>query len=334
VKLVLGLNAFHGDAAACLVRDGVLVAAAEEERFRRVKHWAGFPSRAARWCLESAGATLADVTHVAVNQDAGANLGRKLMFVAKKRPDLSLVLDRLRNKRKRAGIGETIAAELGTGFRGEIVFVEHHLAHLASAFLASPFEEAVALSVDGFGDFASAGWGLGRGTSLDLDDKVYFPHSLGIFYQAITQFLGFPHYGDEYKVMGLAPYGSPTLLPAMRRLVLLEPDGGYRLDLAYFRHATERIEYEWEGGEPRVGALFSARLEELLGPPRRDDEPVGERHRDIACSAQAMYEEAFFHLLGALHRRYGCDALALAGGCAQNSVANGKVQRRSPFKRL
>ena len=334
MTLVLGLNAFHGDAAACIVRDGVLVAAAEEERFRRVKHWAGFPSEAARWCLQAAGARLGDLTHVALNQDAGANLGRKLLFVAKKRPDLSLVLDRLRNKRKRASIEETIEAELGAGFRGETAFVEHHLAHLASAFLASPFDEAVALSVDGFGDFASAGWGLGRGSALDLDDKVYFPHSLGIFYQAITQFLGFPHYGDEYKVMGLAPYGAPRLLPEMRRIVSLEEDGTYRLDLAYFRHATEKIDYEWEGGEPRVGTLYSARLEELLGPPRGPDEPIDERHRDIACSAQAMYQEAFFHLLEALHRRYGCDSLALAGGCAQNSVANGKVQRRSPFKHL
>jgi len=334
VTLILGLNAFHGDASACVVRDGMLVAAAEEERFRRIKHWAGFPSEAIRWCLSEAGATLVDVSHVAVNQDAKANLGRKLAFMATHRPDLALVLDRIRNKRERAGVGELLAKDFGQPFEGEVVFIEHHLAHLGSAFLVSPFKDAVAVSVDGFGDFASAAWGVGRGASLELDDKVYFPHSLGIFYQAITQFLGFPHYGDEYKVMGLAPYGKPEFLDQMRKLVLLEKDGSFRLDVSYFRHATEKIEYEWEGGDPVVGTLYSPKLETLLGPARGKDEPLDQRHRDLARSAQAMYEEAFFHLLNNLHARYGLDALALSGGCAMNSVANGKVYRRTPFKHL
>ena len=334
MTIILGLNAFHGDSSACLVRDGKLIAAAEEERFRRVKHWAGFPSEAVKWCLKCAGASLADVTHLAVNQDAKANLGRKLAFVATRRPDLSLVLDRIRNKRERAGLGETLERELGTPFKGELVFVEHHLAHLASAFLVSPFRDAVAVSVDGFGDFASAAWGAGRGASLEVDDKVYFPHSLGIFYQAITQFLGFPNYGDEYKVMGLAPYGQPTFLSQMRNLVKLEKDGGFKLDLSYFRHATEKIEYEWEGGDPVVGTLYSPKLDQLLGPPRAREDALEQRHRDLARSAQAMYEEAFFHLLNALYPRYGLDALTLSGGCAMNSVANGKVYRQTPFKRL
>jgi len=332
--IILGVNAYHGDASACLVRDGRLLAAAEEERFRRVKHWAGFPTEAVRWCLADAGATLGDVSHVAVNQDASANLGRKLAFLATKRPDLSLVVDRIRNKRERAGVAETLARELGTPCKGELHFVEHHLAHLYSAFHVSPFEEAVAVSVDGFGDFASAAWGVGHGNDVRLDDKVYFPHSLGIFYQAITQYLGFPHYGDEYKVMGLAPYGESKYLEEMRNLVKLQDDGTFRLNLAYFRHATEKIEYEWENGVPVVGTLYAPRLEHLLGPARAMDQPLDQRHRDVARSAQAMYEEAFFHLLNALHRRYRIDALTLAGGCAMNSVANGKVYRDTPFKRL
>jgi carbamoyltransferase len=331
---ILGLNAFHGDAAACLMIDGKLVAAAEEERFRRIKHWAGFPSEAIRWCLREAGIDLHGVDHVAVNQDARANIGRKLAYLVKSRPDVSLVLDRIRNKKERAGIAETMARELGQPFKGEVHFVEHHLAHLGSAFLVSPFEEAVAVSVDGFGDFASAAWGVGRGGHVDLDDKVYFPHSLGIFYQALTQFLGFPHYGDEYKVMGLAPYGEPKYLDAMREIVRLQQDGSFRLELEYFRHAREKIEYEWEGGDPVVGTLYSPALETLLGPARGKDEVLTQRHRDLARSAQAMYEEAFFHLLQALHERYRLDALCLAGGCAMNSVANGKVYRRTPFKRL
>jgi len=334
VSLVLGLNAFHADSSACILRDGELVAAAEEERFRRVKHWAGFPREAIRYCLAEAGAGPADLEHIAVNQDARANLGRKIAYVARSRPDLALIAERLRNKRKRAGIDELLARELGAGFHGKVHFVEHHLAHLASAFLVSPFEEAVAVSVDGFGDFASAAWGVGRGGTVEVDERVYFPHSLGVFYEALTQYLGFPHYGDEYKVMGLAPYGEPKHLEAMRRLVRLRDDGTFALDLAYFRHAREKVAYEWEDGVPTVGALHSAELEALLGPARAEGGLLTQRHRDIARSVQAMYEEAFFHLLNALHRRYRIDALALAGGCAMNSVANGKVYARTPFRRL
>jgi carbamoyltransferase len=333
--IVLGLNAYHGDASACLLRDGVLVAAAEEERFRRVKHWAGFPSEAIRYCLHAGGVTLGEVAHVALNQDGRANLLQKLGYLVTRRPDLGLVLDRFRNKRKRAGVAAELEASFpGERFAGSVQEVEHHLAHLASAFLVSPFDEAVAVSVDGFGDFASAGWGVGRGASVAVEDRVYFPHSLGVFYQALTQFLGFPNYGDEYKLMGLAPYGEPAFLPQLRKLVGLREGGGFELDLAYFRHATEKVDYEWEGGVPVVGTLYSPALRDLLGPGRAPAEELTQRHRDIACSTQAMYEEAFFHLLSQLHARYKLDALCLAGGCAMNSVANGKVYARSPFRKL
>jgi carbamoyltransferase len=333
--LILGLNAYHGDSAACLVQDGEIAAAAEEERFRRVKHWAGFPAEAIRYCLAEARATLADVDVVAVNSDPGASFLRKVGYALSTRPDLSLVLDRLRNQAKR----QSIAADLAEAFpkpvfKGRVERVEHHLAHLASCFLVSPFREASALSIDGFGDFASTAWGVGRDTGLSVEGRIHFPHSLGIFYQAITQYLGFPHYGDEYKVMGLAPYGKPTHLGAMRRIVRLIDGGGFELDTAYFRHHRERLDYAWSGGSPQVGTLFSPALVELLGPARGKDEPLGARHRDIAHSAQAMYEEAFFHLVVRLHGKHGLDSLTLAGGCAMNSVANGKVLRRTPFKRL
>lgn len=333
--LILGLNAYHGDAAACLVRDGEIVAAAEEERFRRVKHWAGFPSEAARYCLAEAGASLSDVEHVAINSDPRANVVRRIGYALLKRPDLSLILDRIRNQKKRFSVADELAAAFpGEPFRGEVHRVEHHTAHLASAFLVSPFQEAVAVSIDGFGDFSSAAWGVGRGTSIEIDGRVWFPHSLGVFYQALTQYLGFPHYGDEYKVMGLAPYGEPRFLAEMRRIVRLHDDGGFSLDLRYFRHHREKIAYEWSGGSPHVGTLYSPELEGLLGPVRKKDEPLEQRHRDLARSVQAMYEEAFFNLLDRLHARYGLDSLTLAGGCAMNSVANGKVRRRSKFQRL
>jgi len=212
--------------------------------------------------------------------------------------------------------------------------IEHHLAHLSSAFHVSPFEEALVVSVDGFGDSASAAWGVGRGARLEVEDKVYFPHSLGIFYQAMTKYLGFPHYGDEYKVMGLAPYGEPRYLDRMREMVRLHDDGGFVLNLEYFRHHREKVDYEWAGGAPAVGRLFSDRLIEQLGPAREVGEALTQYHKDLARSAQAMYEEAFFHLLNSLHRKHGLDHLALAGGCAMNSVANGRVYRCTPFKKI
>src|SRR5262245_3190032 len=189
--LILGLNAYHGDSAACIVRDGKLVAAAEEERFRRVKHWAGLPTKAIDNCLQEAGAALADVDHIGINRKPGVNNARRFAFLLSHRPDPRLVLAKLRNIRKAATIESALrAAYPGVPFRAQVHQIEHHFAHLASAFLVSPFEEAVCLSVDGFGDFASAAWGMGRGNEIQIDDRVYFPHSLGIFYSAITQFIG------------------------------------------------------------------------------------------------------------------------------------------------
>ncbi|MEW5771880.1 MAG: carbamoyltransferase C-terminal domain-containing protein [Pseudomonadota bacterium] len=335
MTVILGINAYHGDSSACLVRDGVLVAAAEEERFRRIKHWAGFPSEAIRYCLAEAGIDLEGVDHIAINQDSGANLWRKVAYMVLRRPDLSLVLDRIRNKRERAGVEDELAQAFpGHGTRAKVHHVEHHLAHLASAYLVSPFREATVVSVDGFGDFASAAWGRGLGTDVSVEDKVYFPHSLGIFYQAITQYIGFPNYGDEYKVMGLAPYGEAKFMHEMRQIVLLQADGSFRLNLDYFRHHKEKVEYEWENGEPRVGGLFSEALADLLGPVRQKGDELTQHHKDIARSVQAMYEEAFFHLLNRLHERHGGENLALAGGCAMNSVANGKVYRNTPYRKV
>jgi carbamoyltransferase len=333
--IILGLNTFHADSAAAIVRDGVLVAAAEEERFRRIKHWAGFPSQSITYCLDEAGVSLGDIDHIAINQDSRAHRFRKMAYVASHPPNLSLLFDRLRNRHKREGIPDLLAAMIpGEQFRGKFHQIEHHLAHLSSAFHVSPFAEAAIVSVDGFGDFASTAWGIGRGTDISVDGRIFFPHSLGIFYQSLTQYLGFPYYGDEYKVMGLAPYGSPSRLATMRKIVKLTPDGGFVLDLAYFRHHRERIATSWEAGTPEFADLFSPALEELLGPRRQPSEALENRHRDIARSVQTMYEEAFFHLVGTLQRRYGVTDITLAGGCAANSVANGKIRRETGFRRV
>jgi carbamoyltransferase len=331
---ILGINAFHGDSSACLLRDGKLVAAAEEERFRRIKHWAGFPREAIRYCLSEAGVTLRQVDHVAVNQDSRAHLGRKLAYALFRRPDPREALERIRVRRERGGVAARLALAFpGEPFSGKVHAVEHHVAHMASAFHVSPFREAVVVSVDGFGDFASAAWGVGSDLGIRVDGRVYFPHSLGIFYQALTQYLGFRGYGDESKVMGLASYGRPLFLDAMRRILILRDGGGFRLDLSFFRHHRERIESGWENTSPEVGTLFAPALADLLGPPRGAEEALEERHMNIACSVQARYEEAFFHLLNALHDRHGLEALAVAGGCGMNAAANGRAARRTPFKR-
>ncbi len=331
---VLGINAYHGDASACLLKDGMLIAAVEEERFRRVKHWAGFPTESIRYCLFEAGLDLSGVGHIAVNSDPKASLLKKVGFALKTRPDLSLVIDRIRNQKERQSIEQELASAFGDQFRGTVHQIEHHISHLSSCYHVSPFEEAVTVSVDGFGDFSSAAWGVGKDNKINVDGRVFFPHSLGIFYQALTQYLGFPNYGDEYKVMGLAPYGKPAFLDEMRQIVKLHKDGSFSLNTDYFRHHKEKIKYEWSGGSPTVGTLHTDKLAELLGDKRQKDEPLEQKHFDIAHSIQAMYEEAFFHLLNVLHKRYGLDDLTLAGGCAMNSVANGKVRSNTPFKRV
>lgn len=332
--IVLGLNAFHADSAAALVVDGQLRCAAEEERFRRIKHWAGFPSEAIAWCLQDAGLRLSDVDVLAVNTDPKAGRMARAAHAFRYLPSPALVIDRLRARRKRLSLNEHFAASFpGQGLRARVMPVEHHLAHLASAYYPSGYERAVALSVDGFGDFASAAWGIGIRGRLAVDGKVGFPHSLGVYYQALTQFLGFPHYGDEYKVMGLAPYGQPVYAEQLRRLVRPNERGiGFALDTRYFRHHRERIAYDWEDGTPSFATLYSDELCKLLGPARAPDAPLEQHHKDLARSVQQVFEECYLHLIGKLASEYETDALVLAGGCAQNSVANGLVAARTSFR--
>lgn len=335
MAIILGLNAFHGDSAACLVRDGKLIACAEEERFRRMKHWSGLPSEAIRYCLKEGGLKLADVEHVSLNRDPKVNNFRRIAYALRRLPSPKLIINRIRNIQRAASFEDSLRAALpGESLNASMHHVEHHLAHLASAFHVGNFDEAVCLSVDGFGDFASSAWGMGRGGDIQIDGRVFFPHSLGLFYTAVTQFIGFPYYGDEYKVMGLAPYGEPKYLEQMRQLVRVQSDGTFKLGLDFFRHHRENVHYTWDNCSPEIGTVFSPELEKLLGPARQPGEALDQRHKDLARSAQAMYEEAFFALLQVLHVKYQCPNLALSGGCAMNSVANGKIYLKSPFKRM
>jgi carbamoyltransferase len=212
--------------------------------------------------------------------------------------------------------------------------VEHHPAHLASAFFAGPFDHAAVCAIDGFGDFVSTSGAIGRGSALTVSSRVYFPHSLGLVYLALTQYLGFPKYGDEFKVMGLAPYGRPDHVESLRRLLRLDPGGGFELDLSYFRHWSDGVAMTWDEGEPTIGPVYTKKLETLLGPARDPSAPLEPRHEAIAASLQVVFEEAAFHVLRALHARTRLPRLCLAGGCAMNSVANGKIRERTPFQEL
>lgn len=335
--IILGLNAYHGDSSACLIVDGTLIAAAEEERFRRIKHWAGLPTEAVRYCLESGDIGLDQVDYIAINRNPSANLLKKALFAFHKRPSLKAITNRLTNAGKVKDIKTALSDALNVPcetISAEVYRVEHHHAHLASSFLVSPFDSAAVVSVDGFGDFVSTMWGTGNGASITVRDQVGFPHSLGLFYLAMTQYLGFPHYGDEYKVMGLAPYGAPSELEKMRKIVKLKPKGLFELDLDYFTHHSEGVSMVWDDGEPKIGRVFSSKLLELFGPARSKEEPLTQYHKDLAASLQAMYEEAFFHLLEYVHDQTKSPNLCLAGGCAMNSVANGKVFDNSPFTGL
>ena len=333
---IIGLNTYHGDSSACIIVDGKLVAAAEEERFNRIKHWAGFPLESIKFCLDEAGISIRDVDHIAVNRHPRANFFKKALFAFSKRPSWKLVGDRLKNAKNVVDIKKVICSGFNVpeaDLKARVHNVEHHIAHLASSFFVSPFEEAAAVSVDGFGDFVGSMWGTGRGNMIDVRHRTFFPHSLGLFYLAFTQYLGFLNYGDEYKVMGLAAYGEPEFMDAMRKIVRTTKDG-FELDLDYFIHHSEGVSMTWDNGEPKMGPVYSEKLEELLGTSRRKEEDIEKRHKNIAASLQKRYEEVFFEILNNVHERTRLPNLALAGGCAMNSLANGRILHETPFSEV
>jgi carbamoyltransferase len=337
VTAILGLNAFHGDAAAALVIDGELVAAAEEERFNRVKHCAGFPALAAAWCLADAGLAPGDLDHVAIGRDPRANLGAKLRRTLRGGISPAYVRERLANAAKVRDVKTELATALGAppdALRARFHNVEHHQAHVASAFLVSPFEEAAVLTVDGFGDFASTMLAHGKGNDFQVLERVKFPHSLGLFYTSITQWLGFPHYGDEGKIMGLAPYGDPEPYRARIRELLVLDGPLFELNLSYFRHDKDGVEMTWDEGSPHVGRIWSDRLVDLLGPAREPKTPLEQRHNDIAAALQVVLEEAYLKLVSELWERTKVPNLCLAGGVALNAVANGRIRPETPFEEL
>ncbi len=330
---ILGINAYHANSSAALVCDGRLVTAVEEERFNRVKYAAGFPANAIRHCLAEAGLTLGEIDHVAIPRNPWARMGTKL-FYGIRMPRFAL--DRSRVLTRFSGIHAELARACDVApetIRAQYHRVEHHVAHLASAFFVSPFDQAAVLSTDGLGDFASTMWATGEGHRLKVHGAVAFPHSLGLYYTGISQYLGFWKFGDEYKVMGLAAYGEPVYQDEFRRIVRPANGKGFSLGLEYFCHHRTGPQMTWQDSDktPVLGRLFSPYLEERLGKTRASAEPVEKQHKDIAASLQTVLEEAYFRLLNSLGQKTHRKAVCLAGGVAFNCVANGKIFDQTPF---
>lgn len=334
---ILGLNAYHGDSSAAIIKDGKLIAAVEEERFRRIKHWAGFPAESIKFCLNEAEIGIKDLDYIALNRNTKVNLHKKILFTLIKRPNVNLIKNRLSNMLKVGGIKQTISEEFSVPLNeinAKVFNIEHHRAHLASSFFVSPYKETTLVSVDGFGDFTSCMVAKGEENKIYSLYEINYPHSLGIFYSAFTQFLGFPKYGDEYKVMGLGAFGKPEYMDKMEKVVTLKPKGRFELNLRYFQHYKQGDQMQWYNTAPTFGRLYSDKLIELFGKSRKKDEEINDYYKNIATSVQAMYEKSFFHILNYAYQITKTSNLCLAGGCALNSLANGKIFDNSSFKEI
>lgn len=335
---ILGINAYHGDSSACIYKDSVLIAATEEERIVRIKHWAGLPIEAIKFCLKEAEIDLTEVDHITVSRDPKAKFSKKIIHSLKNRISVKALLNRGSNSLKITGIKDDISKALGfqpSKIKAKLHFIEHHRSHMASAFHVSPFEDSAILSIDGMGDFTSTMRGTGSGTQIDVIDSVSYPHSIGIFYTSFTQYLGFPHYGDEYKVMGLSPYGKAIYTDKIKNEVIhFLPNGLFELSPKYFRHFKEGVNMSWEGGSPEIGPIFSNAFIDQFGPLRLKRETMEQYHMDLAASVQQVTEELIFHMAEDLYKKTGLKNLCITGGVAQNSVANGKIILNTSFENL
>ena len=334
--LILGLNMFHADASAAIVQDGEVLFAIAEERLNRIKHYAGFPKLAIQACLDAAGAKITDVDHIAVGQDSDANLSEKIRYAFANPAKLLNFVRLRRRKQEMRDIRELIAKHLecdSQALNFKVHHLEHHIAHIASAYYCSPWENAAGFSYDGSGDFVSTMMARCEGNEVNVLDRVFLPHSLGSFYTMICEFIGYNKYGDEGKVMGLAPYGKDTYCRQVREL-LMTSRSGFELDLEYFEPigSNEGMQIKPDG-TVALARHFSRRMEELFGPSRQPDSKITQRDMDLAYAMQHCFEEVFFHLLNDLHTHVPLPHLAMAGGCALNSVANGKLFDRTPFNR-
>lgn len=320
---VLGLSFFYHDGGAALLKDGILIAAAEEERFSRKKHDSEFPAGAVQYCLDAAGITIEEVDYIGFYEKPFVKFLRILetCLAAWPRTYWSWVKSMPLWINSKLRVGSLIQEKLGT--QKDIIFCEHHLSHAASAFLVSPYDEAVILTMDGVGEWTTTAYGLGHGTKIEFEKEIRFPHSIGLLFSAITAYLGFKVNDAEWKVMGLAPYGKPTYLEKFRQVVDSRPDGSFHLNMEYFSHHYS------------TKSMFNSRWEKLFGQARRRPETeLSEFHYDIAHSGQKIVEELVVNLARALYDKYKIPNLCIAGGVGLNCVANWKIYEETGFKNI
>ena len=332
---ILGLNCFHADSSACLLKDGKISIALEEERINRIKHWAGLPILSIKKCLEFEGINIDNVDYVAINQNPTANILKKIKYTFLSKPNFNFYFEKLSNKIKRQNILKLIESRIGKLNKNcKLINVEHHLSHVASSYYDSHYDKSVNLSVDGFGDFVSTTWGISIKNKVTIHNKIFFPHSLGIFYEAFTQFLGFQNYGDEYKLMGLSALGKDSEINKFDKIITLKNNGEFQLNLEYFNHHKKKISYSWDNAQPVTNYLFNNKINSIFGLPRKENEPLKDYHKNIAASVQKIYENALFNIMNFIHKKYKINNLTLSGGCAQNSLANGKILNNTKFTSL
>ncbi|MCL4752364.1 MAG: carbamoyltransferase [Myxococcales bacterium] len=329
-RLILGINSAHADSSAVLVGEAGVIAAIAEERINRKKHSAGFPTLAVAEVMRIAGATFRDLTDIAVARDPKANLPGKLAFVARHpRSGLPRALNRMKVHREVESTPEAVASALGASaadINATFHNVEHHLAHISSAFYWSPFERATGISLDGAGDFATHMVARCEGNEIKIRHRTLWPHSLGVYYTAICQLIGFDRFGEEYKVMGLSAYGVNRFAKELRQVVRADSQRGFRLNLKYFQHHRTTTGLEiLDDDEIRVPTLYAGAMEQLLGPARRRGEPLSERDHDLAASMQIRFEEVYLSLVERAAKKVGCRDAVFAGGSVLNSVGNGRV---------
>lgn len=326
---ILGINFDHPDASAILLKEGEWLFGSEEERFKRVKHWEGFPVEAILFCLESAGISFDQLDFIAVAGDVRSNFFRKILFLWQHPTHLK------KTKRLFGGFSKEWERHFPDWLMADkLRFVEHHRAHLASAFYSSPFEESMIYSVDGSGDFSTSMWGIGKGNKINIMGKTCFPHSLGLFYTASSQYLGFQEVGDEYKVMGLAAYGKPIFFGEMLKMFQCQKDGTFTLKNEFFKWDRPLIGENNLSGYPSIPLFFSKLWEVKWGNSRYPEEELSAMNADFAASVQKVFEFILMKRLNYLAGMSAVRNLCLAGGSIQNSVAIGKITSLTPFKNI
>ncbi|MDQ7773535.1 MAG: carbamoyltransferase N-terminal domain-containing protein [Elusimicrobiales bacterium] len=333
--IILGISAYDENSSACLVINGKLMCALEEARVRRCHGWAGLPVEAVKACLAYCHFDLKDVDLIAVGRDPHANMRLKVATLRGEKITLGLLKERLGFGTKLADIKKDLCAALErdmSAVKARVRYVEHHKAHLAGAYMVSPFDSAVCVSLDGFGDYVSGMRASGVDNKIYDRDRCYYPNSLGMFYAAMAQFLGFGNWGGEDRLMELSKTGRPEFEAELRQLIKPAPDGFYSVDESYFAHGPEAAAMFWRDRAPELPRLFTAKLEGLIGRPREANEPLEQRHADIAASAQSVFEEVFFHVLNSAYEKFRNDKLCLSGGCARNALAVGKIYERTRFR--